>query len=49
MAFIKTRKENCFFCNCFSLSVIAMNAVAQEQVTTLETIHQDVQAEQNKA
>lgn len=49
MAFIKTRKKIVSSAIASSLSVIAMNAVAQEQVTTLETIHQDVQAEQKQS
>jgi len=49
MSFIKTRKKIVSSAIASSLSVIAMNAVAQEQVTTLETIHQDVQAEQKQS
>ena len=49
MAFIKTRKKIVSSAIASSLSVIAMNAVAQEQVTTLDTIHQDVQTEQKQS
>ena len=49
MAFIKTRKKIVSSAIASSLSVIAMNAVAQEQITTLDTIHQDVQTEQKQS
>ena len=46
MAFIKTRKKIVSSAIASSLSVLAVNAYAQDQVTTLETIHQDVATEQ---
>ncbi|MEG2359658.1 TonB-dependent receptor [Acinetobacter sp.] len=46
MAFIKTRKKIVSSAIASSLSMIAVNAFAQDQVTQLETIHQDVAAEQ---
>ena len=45
MAFIKTRKKIVSSAIASSLSVIAVNAVAQEQVTQLPTINQEVAAE----
>ena len=49
MSFIKTRKKIVSSAIASSLSVIAVNAIAQDQVTKLETIHQDVVAEQAKS
>ncbi|WP_374570536.1 TonB-dependent siderophore receptor [Acinetobacter sp.] len=46
MAFIKTRKKIVSSAIASSLSMIAVNAFAQDQVAQLETIHQDVAAEQ---
>jgi len=46
MAFIKTRKKIVSSAIASSLSMIAVNAFAQDQVTQLETIHQDIAAEQ---
>ncbi|RKG31723.1 TonB-dependent receptor [Acinetobacter tianfuensis] len=48
MAFIKTRKKIVSSAIASSLSVIAVSAIAQDQITTLETIHQDVAAEQKQ-
>ncbi|MCL6247533.1 TonB-dependent siderophore receptor [Acinetobacter sp. ANC 4945] len=45
MAFIKTRKKIVSSAIASSLSVIAVNAIAQEQVTQLPTINQEVVAE----
>ena len=45
MAFIKTRKKIVSSAIASSLSVIAVNAIAQEQVTQLPTISQEVAAE----
>lgn len=45
MAFIKTRKKIVSSAIASSLSVIAVNAIAQEQVTQLPTINQEVAAE----
>ncbi|MBI1451588.1 MULTISPECIES: TonB-dependent receptor [Acinetobacter] len=49
MSFIKTRKKIVSSAIASSLSVIAVNAIAQDQVTKLETIHQDVVTEQAKS
>lgn len=46
MAFIKTRKKIVSSAIASSLSMIAVNAFAQDQVTQLETIHQNIAAEQ---
>lgn len=46
MAFIKTRKKIVSSAIASSLSMIAVNAFAEDQVTQLKTIHQDVAAEQ---
>lgn len=46
MAFIKTRKKIVSSAIASSLSMIAVNALAEDQVTQLKTIHQDVAAEQ---
>ena len=45
MAFIKTRKKIVSSAIASSLSVIAVNAIAQDQVTQLPTISQEVAAE----
>ena len=47
MAFIKTRKKLVSSAIASTLSVIAVNAVAQDQVTQLETIHTEAAAEQS--
>ena len=47
MAFIKTRKKLVSSAIASTLSVIAVNAVAQDQVTQLETIHTEATAEQS--
>ena len=49
MAFIKTRKKIVSSAIASSLSMIAVNAFAQEQVTQLPTINQEVAAEQQQS
>lgn len=49
MAFIKTRKKIVSSAIASSLSVMAAGAIAQDQITTLETIHQDIVAEQKQS
>ncbi|WP_333840079.1 TonB-dependent receptor plug domain-containing protein, partial [Acinetobacter schindleri] len=46
MSFIKSRKKIVSSAIASSLSIIAVNAVAEEEVVQLETIHQEVKAEQ---
>ncbi|MFH7766624.1 TonB-dependent receptor [Acinetobacter sp. BSP-28] len=46
MAFIKTRKKIVSSAIVSSLSVMAANAIAQDQVSQLETIHSQAEAEQ---
>ena len=47
MAFIKTRKKIVSSAIASSLSIMAGNAIAQEQVTQLDTIHSEAAAEQS--
>lgn len=47
MAFIKTRKKLVSSAIASTLSVVAVNAVAQDQVVQLETIHTEAAAEQS--
>ncbi|MBU3848859.1 MAG: TonB-dependent receptor plug domain-containing protein, partial [Candidatus Acinetobacter avistercoris] len=46
MTFIKTRKKIVSSAIVSSLSIVAGSAMAEEQVIQLETIHQEVKAEQ---
>ncbi len=46
MSFIKSRKKIVSSAIASSLSMIAVNAVAEEKIVQLETIHQEVKAEQ---
>ncbi|KGT47987.1 TonB-dependent siderophore receptor [Acinetobacter sp. HR7] len=48
MSFIKSRKKIVSSAIASSLSMIAMNAVAEDQVIQLETIHQEVAAEKEQ-
>ncbi len=47
MAFIKTRKKLVSSAIASTLSVVAVNAVAQDQIAQLETIHTEAAAEQS--
>ncbi len=47
MAFIKTRKKLVSSAIASTLSVVAVNAVAQDQIAQLETIHTEATAEQS--
>ena len=46
MSFIKSRKKLVSSAIASSLSIVTVNAVADENVVKLETIHQEVKAEQ---
>lgn len=49
MSFIKSRKKIVSSAIASSLSIIAVNAVAEEEVVQLETIHQEIAAEKQQS
>ncbi|HBJ00195.1 MAG TPA: TonB-dependent siderophore receptor, partial [Lysinibacillus sp.] len=49
MSFIKSRKKIVSSAIASSLSMIAVNAVAEEKVVQLETIHQEITAEKQRS